>query len=116
MSIPKGISAMKCNQSRSGFELVSPCSFPTTITITPIVNLLNVEELIICFFYLLAGVFFFFLFTLLFRRHWTTWSNVIESSFLTYNIKCFLSLMMKKEQQKREKMIDQFIYKFIYWI
>ena len=26
---------MKCNQSRSGFELVSPCSFPTAITITP---------------------------------------------------------------------------------
>ena len=26
---------MKCNQSRSGFELVSPCPFPTTITITP---------------------------------------------------------------------------------
>ena len=26
---------MKCNQSRPGFGLVSPCSFPTTITITP---------------------------------------------------------------------------------
>ena len=26
---------MKCNQSRRGFELVSPCPFPTTITITP---------------------------------------------------------------------------------
>ena len=26
---------MKCNQSRPGFELVSPCSFPTTVTITP---------------------------------------------------------------------------------
>ena len=26
---------MKCNLSRPGFELVSPCSFPTTITITP---------------------------------------------------------------------------------
>ena len=26
---------MKCNQSRLGFELVSLCSFPTTITITP---------------------------------------------------------------------------------
>ena len=26
---------MKCNQSRPGFELVSPCSFSTTITITP---------------------------------------------------------------------------------
>ena len=26
---------MKCNQSRPGFELVSPCSFPTAITITP---------------------------------------------------------------------------------
>ena len=26
---------MKCYQSRSGFELVSPCSFPTTITVTP---------------------------------------------------------------------------------
>ena len=25
----------KCNQSRPGFELVSPCSFSTTITITP---------------------------------------------------------------------------------
>ena len=24
---------MKCNQSRPGFELVSPCPFPTTITI-----------------------------------------------------------------------------------
>ena len=26
---------MKCHQSRSGFELVSPCPFPTTITVTP---------------------------------------------------------------------------------
>ena len=26
---------MKCNQSRTGFELVSPCPFPTMITITP---------------------------------------------------------------------------------
>ena len=26
---------MKCNESRPGFELVSPCPFPTTITITP---------------------------------------------------------------------------------
>ena len=26
---------MKCNQSRPGFELVSPCPFPITITITP---------------------------------------------------------------------------------
>ena len=26
---------MKCNQSRPGFELVLPCPFPTTITITP---------------------------------------------------------------------------------
>ena len=26
---------MKCNQSRPRFELVSPCPFPTTITITP---------------------------------------------------------------------------------
>ena len=26
---------MKCNQSRPGFELVSPCPFPTTITIAP---------------------------------------------------------------------------------
>ena len=26
---------MKCNQSRPGFELVSPSTFPTTITITP---------------------------------------------------------------------------------
>ena len=26
---------MKCNQSRSGFELESPCPFPTTITTTP---------------------------------------------------------------------------------
>ena len=26
---------MKCNQSRPGFELVSLCPFPTTITITP---------------------------------------------------------------------------------
>ena len=26
---------MKCNEFRPGFELVSPCSFPTTITITP---------------------------------------------------------------------------------
>ena len=25
----------ECNQSRPGFELVSPCPFPTTITITP---------------------------------------------------------------------------------
>ena len=34
-TFPKGISAVKCNQSRPGFELVSPCPFPTTITITP---------------------------------------------------------------------------------
>ena len=26
---------MKCNQSRPGFEFVSPCPFPTTISITP---------------------------------------------------------------------------------
>ena len=26
---------MKCNQCRPGFELVSPCPFPRTITITP---------------------------------------------------------------------------------
>ena len=26
---------MKCHQSHPGFELVSPCPFPTTITITP---------------------------------------------------------------------------------
>ena len=26
---------MKCNQSGPGFELVSPCPFPTTIAITP---------------------------------------------------------------------------------
>ena len=26
---------MKCNQSRPVFELVSPCPFPTTITIIP---------------------------------------------------------------------------------
>ena len=26
---------MKCNQSRPGFELVSPCPFPRTVTITP---------------------------------------------------------------------------------
>ena len=26
---------MKCNQSRPGFEVVSPCPFPTTITIIP---------------------------------------------------------------------------------
>ena len=26
---------MKCNQSRPGFELVSPCQFPTTITTSP---------------------------------------------------------------------------------
>ena len=26
---------VKCNHSRPGFELVSPCPFPTTITITP---------------------------------------------------------------------------------
>ena len=26
---------MKCNQSRSGFELMSPCPFSATITITP---------------------------------------------------------------------------------
>ena len=26
---------MKCNQSRPGFELVSPCPFSTTVTITP---------------------------------------------------------------------------------
>ena len=33
---------MKCNQSRPGFELVSPCSFPTTITITPRVHIYTV--------------------------------------------------------------------------
>ena len=27
---------MKCNQSRPGFELLSPCPIPTTITITPL--------------------------------------------------------------------------------
>ena len=27
---------MKCNQSRPGFELTSPCPFPTTIAITPL--------------------------------------------------------------------------------
>ena len=27
---------MKCNQSHPGFELVSPCPFPTTITIAPL--------------------------------------------------------------------------------
>ena len=26
---------MKCNEFRPGFELVSPCLFPTTITTTP---------------------------------------------------------------------------------
>ena len=26
---------MKCNQSRPGFELASPCPFPATITMTP---------------------------------------------------------------------------------
>ena len=26
---------VKCNQSRPGFELVSPCSFPKTVTIKP---------------------------------------------------------------------------------
>ena len=26
---------MKCNQPRQGFELVSPCPYPATITITP---------------------------------------------------------------------------------
>ena len=26
---------MKCNQSHPGFELVSPCPFPMSITITP---------------------------------------------------------------------------------
>ncbi len=26
---------MKCNQPCPGFELVSPCPFPTTVTITP---------------------------------------------------------------------------------
>ena len=26
---------MKCNQPRSGFELVSPCPFPMTVTLTP---------------------------------------------------------------------------------
>ena len=30
---------MKCNQSRPGFELVSPCPFPTAITTTPRVPL-----------------------------------------------------------------------------
>ena len=35
---------MKCNQSRPGFELVSPCSFPTTITITPQEHPLHYER------------------------------------------------------------------------
>ena len=34
-NFPKGISAMWNAMSRPGFELVSPCPFPTTITITP---------------------------------------------------------------------------------
>ena len=34
-TFPKGISYVKCNQSRPGFELKSPCPFPPTITISP---------------------------------------------------------------------------------
>ena len=41
---------MKCNQSRPGFELVSPCSFPTAITTTPrappVVWMVSVRRLI----------------------------------------------------------------------
>ena len=33
---------LKCNQSRPGFELVSPCSFLTTITIIPRAPLLKI--------------------------------------------------------------------------
>ena len=32
---PRVLVLCECNQSRPGFELVSPCPFPTTITITP---------------------------------------------------------------------------------
>ena len=32
---------MKCNQSRPGFELMSPCPFPMTITTTPRANLVH---------------------------------------------------------------------------
>ena len=35
---------MKCNQSRPGFELVSPCPIPTTITTTPRANTPNQTE------------------------------------------------------------------------
>ena len=31
--------SVKCNQPRAGFELVSPCPFPTTITISWHINL-----------------------------------------------------------------------------
>ena len=34
---------MECNQPGPGFELVSPCSFPTTITITPRVNVISIH-------------------------------------------------------------------------
>ena len=44
---------MKCNQSRLGFELVSPCPFPTTITTTPrappaakVCNLIEIEKVL----------------------------------------------------------------------
>ena len=35
---------MKCSQTRPGFELMSPCPFPTTITITPRASLLNIQH------------------------------------------------------------------------
>ena len=35
---------MKCNESRLGFELVSPCPFPTTITITPRASLVVIDH------------------------------------------------------------------------
>ena len=40
---------MKCNQSRPRFELVSPCPFPTPITIIPraIIILLTVTQTVI---------------------------------------------------------------------
>ena len=42
---------MECNQSRPGFELVSPCPFPTTLTITPPAPR---EIYILCFFVFLC--------------------------------------------------------------
>ena len=49
---------MKCNQSRIGFELVSPCPFPTTITTAPRAPPFTYSYLIISIIILLIRDFF----------------------------------------------------------